>query len=163
MAAAWLCGVALVAGLVGCGSNFPELLYQSASAAGRTYLDLLLTDVANTVTDALDREDEVSPDGDDDGDDNGDDNGDDDGGDGGDISFDDLTGDPAAGEPLYASCAACHCADGSGGCIPGATAVIGVSAETLDEFLRGGAAHPASDLTDQEIVDLEAYLASLGD
>ena len=102
MAAAWLCGVALVAGLVGCGSNFPELLYQSASAAGRTYLDLLLTDVANTVADALDREDEVSPD----GDDNGDDNGDDDGGDGGDISFDDLTGDPAAGEPLYASCAA---------------------------------------------------------
>ena len=76
--------------------------------------------------------------------------------------LEDLVGDPAAGEALYASCAACHCADASGGCLPTATGVVGVSAETLDEFLRGDAPHPPSDLTDQEIVDLEAYLASLG-
>ncbi|MGB2984628.1 MAG: hypothetical protein WBE26_01985 [Phycisphaerae bacterium] len=152
--------VPLLVGLAGCGTNLNELLYQSASALGRTYLDLLLTDAANNVADALD-EDGAPPsdEGEDDGD-TDDGNGDDE--DGGGVSFDDLTGDPAAGEPLYASCAGCHCADASGGCLPGATGLVGASAESLDEFLRGGASHPSSDLTDQEIVDLEAYLASLG-
>jgi hypothetical protein len=42
--------------------------------------------------------------------------------------------------------------------------VIGVSAETLNDFLRLETPHPGGkqDLTDQEIVDFEAYLASLG-
>jgi hypothetical protein len=40
--------------------------------------------------------------------------------------------------------------------------VTGTSAQLLDEVLRGGGTHPPSDLTDQEIVDLEAYLAILG-
>lgn len=154
-------GIASLLGLAGCGTNLEEILFQSGAAIGRTYVDLLLTDMANTLADQLDQEDEAV-DEDQNGDD--DDDGGDDDGDGGstDGNFDDLTGDPAAGEPLYASCAACHCADATGDCLPGAGALIGVSAETLDEFLRGDAGHPPSDLTDQEIVDLEAYLASLG-
>lgn len=150
--------IALALGIAGCGTNLDEILFQSATALGRTYIDLLLTDVANTLAER--DQDEEPVDGDQNGDDADDGNGDDDGTtDGG---FEDLVGDPAAGEPLYASCAACHCADASGGCLPSAPGVVGVSAETLDEFLRGDAPHPPSDLTDQEIVDLEAYLASLG-
>jgi len=154
-----------LAGPVGCGTNAEELLYQTTGAAGRTYLDLLLTDLANAVADRFDRVETASPPTDDEADEEEDadlvDDGDDvTNGDG--SPFDDLTGDPTAGEPLCSSCAACHCADASGGCIPGATALVGVSAETLDEFLRGDAAHPSEDLTDQEVVDLEAYLASPG-
>lgn len=153
-----LAAVALALGVGGCGTNLDEILFQSATALGRTYIDLLLTDAANTLAERDQDEEPV------DGDQNGDDV---DGGNGGDDGttdggFEDLVGDPAAGEALYASCAACHCADASGGCLPGTPGIIGVSAETLDEFLRGDAPHPPSDLTDQEIVDLEAYLASLG-
>jgi len=154
-----LAAIALALGLAGCGTNLDEILFQSGTALGRTYLDLLLTDVANTLADRCDQDDEPI-----DGDQNGDAADDGNGDDGGvtDGGFEDLVGDPAAGEPLYASCAACHCADAVGGCLPGTPGVVGVSAETLDEFLRGDAPHPPSDLTDQEIVDLEAYLASLG-
>jgi hypothetical protein len=39
---------------------------------------------------------------------------------------------------------------------------VGVSREVLDGALRGSAPHPVRpNLTDQEIVDLEAYLGSL--
>jgi hypothetical protein len=155
----WLVGIigpALLLGSVGCGTNIQEVLFQGGAAIGRTYVDLLLTDWANALADQEDQQDE-QPDGGDDADDG-------DGGDGGDAggNFDDLVGDPAAGEPLYASCGGCHCPDGSGDCLPGAGPVIGASAETLDEYLRGSAGHVPSALTDQEIVDLEAYLASLG-
>ena len=155
----WLAGIigtALLLGSVGCGTNIEEVLFQSGAAIGRTYVDLLLTDWANTLADQADQQDEQPGDGD--GADDGDDGG---GGDAG-GNFDDLVGDPAAGEPLYASCGGCHCADGSGNCLPGAGPVIGASAEALDEYLRGSAGHVPSDLSDQEIVDLEAYLASLG-
>ena len=168
----WLLALPLMISLTGCGTNVEELLRQSASALGRTYLDLLLTDLANDLADAQDRDDDVPDDGNGDGDGDGDgnggnggDGGNGNGGDNGGGSFDDLTGDPAAGEPLYASCTGCHCADASGDCLPGLPGLVGVSAETLDEYLRGDTAHPVkqAELTDQEIVDLEAYLASLGD
>ena len=156
----------VLVGPMGCGSNIQGVLFQTAGAAGRTYLDLLLTDVANAVAERFDREPGTTPpvDGgaggeeDADGADGG-------GGDTGgrDSTFEGLTGNPASGESLYASCTACHCADASGGCLAGASPVVGASAETLDEFLRGGATHVHQDLTDQEIVDLETYLTSLGE
>ena len=155
----WLVGAFFAFALLGCGTNVSEILYQTSAAAGRTILDLWLTDLANQLADAAAEDDTPPADDDQDGEGNGD-------GDGGlaeGADFADLTGDPAAGEPLFASCAGCHCADASGGCLPGATGLIGVNAETHDEFLRGDATHPTkADLTDQEIVDLVAYLDSLG-
>jgi cytochrome c553 len=81
---------------------------------------------------------------------------------GGDLSG--LTGDSSNGAGVYSgnNCAGCHCADGSGGCALSAPRVVGVSREVLDGALRGSAPHPVRpNLTDQEIVDLEAYLGSL--
>lgn len=151
---------AMFAILPGCGSDLEWVLFQSATAAGQTVLDQLITEVANSVAEACDREDTPPQDGGDD-DQNGDDDDDGDGGDGTDGSpFDDLTGDPAAGEPSYASCTACHCADAVGGCVPGTPGVVGATPEALDDYLRGDRSHVPSDLTDQEIVDLAAYLAS---
>jgi len=147
----------LLIGLVGCGSGVNEALYQTASAAGRTALDIFLTELANALADTFDQ---TATPPDDDGNGGDADDGDGNGGDE-DVPFDDLVGDPVAGEPLYASCAACHCADAGGDCLPGAPGVVGASAEALDEFLRGDASHPPSDLSNQEIVDLEAYLGSL--
>ena len=75
-----------------------------------------------------------------------------------------TTGAPTAGEPIFASlgCAACHCADAIGGCALEAPSLVGVGSATLDELLRGDAAHPGGkfDLDDQGIADLAAFLAS---
>jgi mono/diheme cytochrome c family protein len=146
-------------GLPGCGTNLNEALYQAAGATGRTFLDILLTDLANTLADSFDQggtpppEDEL------------------DGGDGNgtippdDPPFEELIGDPGAGEGLYASnsCTPCHCADAAGGCALNAPSLVGTATDTLDDRLRGDAAHPGGkfNLTNQEIVDLQAYLASL--
>ena len=76
-----------------------------------------------------------------------------------------LTGDPAAGQTVFTAnnCAACHCADASGGCALSAPPIAGVTAETLDGVLRGDQAHPTKvELSDQDLGDLQAYLASLG-
>ena len=164
-AGAWVLLLTVPVALAGCGTNMPDLLYQTATAAGRVYLDQLLTDVVNAVAERAEQRDANALPSDDGeaGEDEADVIDDDSGAAGGGGSpFENLTGDPAAGEPLYASCAACHCADATGGCIAGASGLVGGSAETLDQFLRGDAPHPSSDLSDQEIVDLEAYLASLG-
>jgi len=75
-----------------------------------------------------------------------------------------LVGDPVAGAAVYADsgCAACHCADATGGCALSAPALPGADAITLDDYLRGAAAHPAKPaLSDQDIADLAAYLDSL--
>lgn len=165
--------LALALGLSGCGTNVNELLFQTGTAAGRTLLDLLLTDLANTIEDQLDNLSEATDDGDQDTDDAGgvDDNGDGDtdgeindngGATGG--GLDDLTGDPATGETLYTAngCAVCHCEDAAGDCALSAPAIIDTAAQSLANFLRGDEIHPSKiDLTDQEIVDLQAYLASL--
>jgi cytochrome c553 len=82
------------------------------------------------------------------------------------VDFDSLTGIAAQGESLFTeqSCMGCHCADATGGCVAGAPRVVGVAAETLDARLRGAATHPIKPLlTDQDIVDLEAFLASLSE
>jgi cytochrome c553 len=60
------------------------------------------------------------------------------------------------------NCAGCHCADASGGCALSAPPIIGVTAEMLDSVLRGDQAHPTKvELSDQDLADLQAYLASL--
>ena len=142
--------------LSACGTNFDEVLFQTAGATGRSFLDTLLTDLANTLADSFDSEgtpaseDEL---------------------DGGEAPpqvgppLEELTGDPAAGEEIFASnnCAPCHCADAAGGCALSAPSLVGVATETLDDRLRGDVAHPGGkfNLTNQDIVDLQAYLSSL--
>jgi len=150
--------------LAGCGSDFSQILLQTGSAVGQTALDILLTDLVNQIADALDPTANPPPAGED-TDDHGEDTDDHDDhppADG--SSFDGLTGDSAAGETLYTSnnCASCHCVDASGGCALSAPSLFGVSATSLDFHLRSPAGHPMKvDLSDQEIVDLEAYLSSL--
>jgi len=150
-----------IVGMAGCGVDVQNLLFQSTGALGRTYFDLLLTDLANDLANADDDNGDADDGEPDDGEpDDGEP--DDGGGAGDDAPFDELAGDAVAGELLYVSCAICHCADGVGGCLPGTPGVIGASAESLDEFLRGHDTHVPSDVTNQEIVDMEAYLATLG-
>jgi len=164
----WLVGLGaavLLLGLVGCGSGVNEALYQTASAAGRTALDIFLTELANALADTFDQT--ATPpadDGDDgteDGDGNG--NGDVDDGDGEDVSPGELIPDPANGEAVYAvGCASCHCADGSGGCAMSAPGLVGASFDTLSDDLGGDSVHfGQGPLSNQELVDLEAYLGSL--
>jgi len=121
-------------------------------------VDRLLTEAANSLLDSLDDvgqtepADGESPDTDGDG--------------GGEVDFDALTGVEAEGESLFAGqgCMGCHCTDVTGGCVGGAPGVVGIAAETLDAVLRGAATHPVKpSMTDQDIVDLEAYLASLSE
>lgn len=152
--------VVCLMGLSGCGTNFDEVLYQTASATGRTILDRLLTDLANTLADSFDlggapaQGDEL------DGDNSGSDT----------VPplgppLEELTGDPAAGEGVYTSnsCAACHCADAGGGCALSAPSLVDVETETLDDRLRGDVDHPGGkfNFTNQDIVNLQAYLAGL--
>ncbi len=74
-------------------------------------------------------------------------------------------GDPASGEQLFggSGCGACHCADGSGGCALDAPSLSGVAFDTLNEKLRGDTAHAGGkfDLSDQDLMDLQAFLAGL--
>lgn len=74
-----------------------------------------------------------------------------------------LTGDATNGKALYGAngCAACHCADAVGGCAANAPALMGVTTQKLDDHLRGSEVHAGGKftLTDQEISDLQAFLA----
>ncbi len=160
-------GVALLVGSAGCGTNIEEILFQTATAAGRTFVDILLTDIANTLADELDPLGDSASTSEEDG--GGGDGGtttdgaDEGAGDGG--ALEDLIGDPAAGETVFTSngCAACHCADAGGGCALSAPSLVGAQADVLDAFLRQDVQHTGGkfDLSDQGIVDLQAYLASL--
>lgn len=72
-----------------------------------------------------------------------------------------AAGDATAGEAAYAAagCAACHGADASGTSAPdlrGAGQLPG-----LEQRLGGGAIHLGATLTDQEIADVAAWLATL--
>ena len=70
-----------------------------------------------------------------------------------------LTGDATSGETLFAdNCAVCHAADGSGGTGPNLS-WESVSAEVVNVILSGEEDMPSfSDLTDQEIADILAWL-----
>lgn len=157
---ALLCVVVCLMGLSGCGTNIDEVLYQTAGAAGRTLLDSLLTDLANSLADSFDQAETPPQEDELDSDDGGNDTAPPDG-----PVPDESTGDPDVGEGIFASnsCAACHCADARGGCALSAPSLVGVATETLDDRLRGDAAHPGGkfNLTNQDLVDLRAYLVSL--
>jgi len=75
-----------------------------------------------------------------------------------------LTGVAANGKTLFNAngCVACHCADASGGCAASAPALMGVTTQEVDDHLRGTAVHPGGKftLTDQEIADIQAFLAN---
>lgn len=156
----------LVAG-AGCGSNLDDLLLQAAASVGRVVVDQAITEAANEVADAIAGDGVDSTDGEIDG-------GTDGSGDGGDGTGGDgdnggggpdlpAEGDASRGANIYADtgCASCHCADASGGCALSAPGLVGVSATVIDDALRGDAGHPTMPvLTDQEVVDLAAFLAS---
>ncbi len=150
--------------LVGCGTNYQEVLFQLASAAGRTAVDSFVTDIANAIAGSGEVENQVDDEVDnvDDADNDGG-SPDSDGGDGGDL--DSLVGDVQAGQDIYTAnnCGACHCADGTGGCALEAPSIIGDSTQETDAVLRGGDPHPGGkfNFSDQELVDLVAYMASL--
>ena len=82
---------------------------------------------------------------------------DDDGGTGG--------GSVSGGESLYGAnnCSACHCADASGGCALSAPPLVGAEPSTLSDFLGGVSSHAGGqlELSEQDLLDLAAYLASL--
>ena len=151
----------------GCGSGVSEALRQTGAAAQRNFLDLLLTELAAALADApgdttesiadtepvADGEDEVDTPNEPPGEvtDTG--------------GLEDLAGDGSRGEALFAvnGCAACHCEDATGGCALEAPSLLEVDVAAVDENLRGEGPHPiAVELSDQEIVDLQAYLVSLG-
>jgi mono/diheme cytochrome c family protein len=154
----WLIGLGLMALLPGCGTNVESLLFTSAGAAGRTALDLFITDSVNTLADAIENANQPPPvvaaPEDDGAGDNAGDSG--------------VAGpaDAAAGDAFFASngCGGCHCDDASGGCALDAPALIGMDADTIDRRLSGQDPHPVppQQLSAQELADLEAYFASLG-
>jgi cytochrome c553 len=147
---------ALAVPFAGCGTNLNEVLFQSGAATGRTLIDLWLTDFENRLADSLNPNGAAAGDSGSTTDQGG-------GGTSGGDGSSGLTGDPAAGQTVFAAnnCAACHCANASGGCALSAPPVVGVTAETLDEVLRGDQTHPAKvELSDQDLADLQAFLAS---
>ena len=156
---------ALAVPFAGCGTNLNEVLLQSAAATGRTLIDLWLTDFENRLADSLDRNGATAGSSGSTTDQGG---GGIDQGNGGDAGGSDgstgLTGDPAVGQTVFTAnnCAACHCADASGGCALSAPPIAGVASDTIDAMLRGDASHPLKvELSDQDLADLQAYLASL--
>jgi mono/diheme cytochrome c family protein len=73
----------------------------------------------------------------------------------------DLEGDPAAGEQVYADeCSSCHGVSGEGGVGPAMSSVAGEGeAEIVEVVLEGEGDMPSfSDLPDQDIADLVAYI-----
>ena len=80
----------------------------------------------------------------------------------------DMTGDPVNGKVVYESktspsCASCHGATARGGSGPNIKSEVSDEGEFIDFVLEGEGSMPAYDsqLTDQEIADLVAYVKSL--
>lgn len=143
---------------VGCGNDsFRDLAYNTVTSTGRTLFDLWLTELVNNI--AGGGEEPVDNENDNTGGNENDNTSENENTGGG---FDDLTGDVDNGMTLFSTnCASCHCPDASGGCLLDAPAIVGASAEDIDEYVRGDATHPAKrEWTDQEVVDVEAYLAT---
>ncbi len=74
-------------------------------------------------------------------------------------------GDPVAGEAFYAAnnCAACHCDDATGGCIPTAPSLVGEESDAIFSRLSGAEAHtgpPVEGVTQEDADDLAAWLAA---
>lgn len=152
-----LLGLVLLGPMIGCGTQAGETFFTTGTATAQTLFDLWLTAFANGLADFLVPLDQAGQNPPADGGQNG-------GNGGGNLG--DLTGDAANGQTLFTanSCANCHCADASGGCALNAPNITGVSVDQVNDRLRGSISHPGGkfDLTDQEIVDIQAFLASLG-
>ncbi len=158
-------------GITGCGNNLDLLLLRSAEATSRTFLDIFLTDLANTIAqqDADAQDNGGADDGNGAGNDsNPPDSGGNDGvgggGSDGNGSLDNLVGDPVNGQVIYIDngCGSCHCDDASGGCALEAPPIVGILIDDLNERTQGSADHPIKiDITNQDLADLDAYLASL--
>lgn len=135
----------------GCGTSFENAAVQAGAAGGRTLIDLWLTELANQLADQLAGDGSA---------DNGNDNG---GMFGGDLTP--LVGDPVNGQALWQAnpCMSCHCADASGGCQLDAPNIQMVDRFTIDLRTRGPISHPGGkyNFSDQDVVDLEAYIMSL--
>lgn len=148
-------GVA-VAAVGGCGLNLEQELADALAAAGRSALDQWLTDLANAAADAdqppaNENENDNAPpanENDNDAPANENDNEDPD--------------DPAVrGEAIVADdCAACHGADGASGF---ATDIQGADAATLADFVAGAEGHIVIQLSETQIAEVEAYLATFVD
>lgn len=138
LAAALLIGAA--AG--GCGALEPWLV-QTGEAGARVLLDLLITGAQNEILDAL--QTPPVP------------------GDGEPPPPDDPV---LAGQEIYTAngCWVCHCEDARGGCALDAPSNRNAGFVLLDSILRGDAEHAGGkfNLSDQELQQLEAFLASLG-
>jgi len=133
---------ALAVPFAGCGTNLNEVLLQSGAATGRTLIDLWLTDFENRLAGSFNSSGATV----------------------GSSGSTGLTGDPAAGQTVYAAnnCAACHCAAASGGCALSAPPIAGVASDTIAARLRGDVPHPLKiQFSDQDLADLQAYLGSL--
>ncbi len=137
--------VILFLGVSGCGTNVQDILYQTGSSVGRSFYDMLLTEMVNDIADAFDTTADDAAD-DEDADDDGEDPADD----GADDDADDDGDDGAApdGATLYAdNCAACHGDDGASGFGPDVT---GLSADDMAAGLESGT-HAGISLTDDEV------------
>lgn len=83
------------------------------------------------------------------------------------------TGDAERGAELWANgdgtgpgCGNCHCPDGTGGCRLGAPSLVNESYEEILRRTRNpDVPHPGAkfDFTDQDVADLEAFVATLSD
>jgi len=136
----------LAAGLAGCGTNLEQVLYQTLTAAGRTAVDIALTDLANDIADRFEDQEPSGDDVDGDGDDG------DDGGNGG-------NGDSPTGAELFAgNCASCHGADGASGFAPD---ISGFAADELLAGLESGT-HASITLTDEEVGMIAEFLGGSG-
>lgn len=168
-------GITLTLGLIvlGCGTRFNEALLLAAESGAYTALDVFFADLQTDLPDqatlppaAGEPGDETDAGGDGGGDagDGGDtDGGDQDDGQGGIV----LVGDPTAGGAFFVAngCSACHCDDGSGGCLPAAPDLRGTIADVIGRKLQEGTTHMGGafpDTTDQELADVAAFLAGDG-
>lgn len=152
-------GALILPAVAGCGTNLSEALLLATESGARTLIDVLVSDLFSDLPDLFSIPPALGDNTDDD--DDGNVSGDDGPGDGA-----VTAGDAEKGEQLFTanSCFACHCADATGGCFSGAPTVVGVDVDTLREWLQGDTPHTGgkfSDLSAQDLTDMEAYLAQL--
>lgn len=157
--------------VAGCGTDLGEALLFAGDSAGRTFIDVLISDFYSdapelvtfpgrlgdaTDDDAAPEEtaadmdaEESAPLEEEDIED---------------IVDLELAGDADRGVAVFTAnfCTACHCDDASGGCLPTAPDVRGTNVTTLQEKLQGDEPHVGGtfpDLTAQDLADLQAFLA----
>ena len=134
--------VLAIAVVAGCGFNAEQQIADAVAAAGRSFIDQWLTDLANAAADARDQQnandnDSQPPDNDNDND-----------------GGDDAVG---RGEALVQdNCAACHGADGASGFAPD---IRGADDALIANKTGGEEGHTTIDLTDEQIADIAAFLA----